>query len=137
MFEPTKGHRPRKKANMATATDYKTEYEMLQEAHLAGLYAGNTANPTPYQIVNQNQEVVDFLDDGLCGFAWITIRPARGKLVAYLKQRDWGSKGWNGGWEIWVREYGQSYERKYAYAKAFAWTLQQYGIDATAGARLD
>lgn len=122
---------------MATATQYETEYEILQEAHLAGLYAGNTANPTPYQIVNGDNQVIDSLDDGLCGFAWITIRPARGKLVAYLKKRQWGSNGWNGGWEIWVSHFNQSYERKYAYAKAFAETLRTHGINAQAGGRLD
>ena len=121
---------------MATITA-KPVAEVLEEAHLAGLYAGNTALPTQYDVVNEKQEVIDTLTDGLCGFAWITIRPARGPLVAHLKKMDIGDKGWNGGYEIWVSHFGQSYERKYAYANAFAWTLRQHGYDAQHGGRLD
>jgi len=122
---------------MTTAVKSKTVAEIVEESHLAGMNAANAATPKKYNVVNENNEIIDTLDDGLCGFAWITIRPARGSLVAYLKAEGIGDKGWSGGWTIWVNKFGQSYDRKYAYAKAFANTLCQYGIDAQAGARLD
>ena len=75
--------------------------------------------------------------EGLCGFAWIDIHPARGAFVNYLKSWDIGSKGYRGGWQIWVSGFGQSIDRKSAYAGAFAGVLREYGITAYAGSRLD
>jgi hypothetical protein len=57
--------------------------------------------------------------------------------VNWLKAQGIGSKGYYGGYEIWVREFGQSVDRKYAFAQAFAQVLGKYGIEASAGSRLD
>jgi hypothetical protein len=115
-----------------------TVAEIAEMAHRAGMEAGNRVIPTPMVIVDGNtKQVVDVVDDGLCGFAWVTIRPARGAFVNYLKAREWGSPGYSGGWEIWVSNFNQSMTRKEAYARAFASVLQNYGINATAGSRLD
>jgi len=46
-------------------------------------------------------------------------------------------KAYEGGEELWIRDYNQSYERKMAYARAYAEVLQKSGINATAGGRLD
>src|SRR5438270_159501 len=35
-----------------------------------------------------------------CGFAWTTIKTARGKFVAALKQHRIGSSGTYGGWRV-------------------------------------
>ena len=35
-----------------------------------------------------------------CGFANIVIRPARGRLVKFLKGMDIGSNGYGGGWRV-------------------------------------
>lgn len=123
---------------MTTVRQTVTVAEVAEMAHRAGMEAGNRVIPTPMVVVNANTEqVVDVVDDGLCGFAWVTIRPARGAFVNYLKAREWGSPGYNGGWEIWVSNFNQSMTRKEAYARAFASVLQNYGINATAGSRLD
>ena len=119
---------------------------IYKEAYAAGLKAGKEAIPTP-MIVGQPttplgndidfKKQTYFVSEGACGFAWVNISPARGAFVTYLKSINVGSKGYYGGFEIWVREFGQSITRKEAFAGAFAQVLNSYGINASAGSRLD
>ena len=117
---------------------------IYREAYEAGLNAGKDAD-TPKFIVGDAIGLSDEIDfskktyilDGLCGFAWVNISPARGAFVNYLKSRQVGSKGYYGGYEIWVREFGQSVDRKTAFARAFCDVLAKYGIEASVGSRLD
>jgi len=119
-------------------------HNIYVEAYEAGLKAGKDAD-TPKFIVGDAIGLSDEIDfskktyilDGLCGFAWVNISPARGAFVNYLKSREVGSKGYYGGYEIWVREFGQSVDRKTAFARAFADVLNKYGINASIGSRLD
>lgn len=81
---------------------------------------------------------------GLCGFAFITIRPATSGFARWLKAQGVGHKGYYGGLEIFVHpEHGrgtpltQSVEVKGAYARAAAEVLRGYGIAASATERLD
>ena len=79
-----------------------------------------------------------YVADGMCGFAWINIKPARGKFVKYLKDNNIGRKdSYYGGWTIWVSGFGQSVDRKSAYARAFAKVLGDNGITAYNMSRLD
>lgn len=116
-----------------------TVAELAELAHKAGLKAGNEAIPQPMVIVDSTtKEVIDVVDDGLCGFAWINIKPARGAFVTYLKTYKWGDvNSYSGGYDIWVSQFNQSVTRKYAYALAFAEVLNRYGIKAYADSRLD
>ena len=117
-----------------------------KEAYEAGIKAGKEAIPTP-MIVGQPttplgndidfKKQTYFVSEGACGFAWVTISPARGAFVTYLKSINAGSKGYYGGYQIWVREFGQSITRKEAFAGAFAKVLNSYGISAFAESRLD
>jgi hypothetical protein len=119
-------------------------HNIYVEAYEAGLNAGKDAD-TPKFIVGDAIGLSDEIDfskktyilDGLCGFAWINISPARGAFVNYLKSRQVGSKGYYGGYEIWVREFGQSVDRKTAFARAFCDVLHKHGINASVGSRLD
>jgi hypothetical protein len=120
-------------------------HNIYVEAYEAGLNAGKDAD-TPKFIVGDAIGLSDEIDfskqtyilDGLCGFAWVNISPARGAFVNYLKSRGIGSKGYyGGGYHIWVREFGQSVDRKSAFAQAFADVLGKYGISAYAESRLD
>ena len=96
---------------------------IYKEAYEAGVKAGKEAIPTP-MIVGQPttplgndidfKKQTYFVSEGACGFAWVTISPARGAFVTYLKSIDAGSKGYYGGYQIWVREFGQSITRKEA-----------------------
>lgn len=117
---------------------------IYKEAYAAGLKAGEEVG-VPKFIVGDAIGLSDEIDfskktyilEGLCGFAWVNISPARGAFVNYLKSIDAGSKAYYGGYEIWVREFGQSVDRKSAFARAFARVLNSYGINASAGSRLD
>ena len=116
-----------------------TVAELAEMAHRAGLEAGNNVIPQPMVVVDgKTEEVIDVVNDGLCGFAWINIKPARGAFVNYLKARGWGAPdSYYGGYTIWAHNFGQSVTRKEAYAKAFAKVLQDHGITAYANSRLD
>lgn len=120
--------------------------KILQEAMDAGYAAGDACVPTPVkfgqaaslfgnEMIPGTEEIVE---DGVCGFAWINIKPARGKFVNYLKKIGMGrSDSYYGGYTVWVTEYGQSMERKEAYARAFAKVLQDYGMKAYGMSRMD
>ena len=125
----------------------KTPQEIYSEAHSAGLAAGHGCTPTPMVVGTPTTPLGNDIDyskdtyyvaDGLCGFAWINIKPARGKFVKFLKDNDIGRKdSYYGGYTIWVSEFGQSVTRKENYARAFAKVLGDNGITAYSMSRLD
>lgn len=123
----------------------KTECKKIYaEAYEAGIIAGKEVGVPKFIVgdaIGLSQEIdyskPTYVLDGLCGFAWIKISPARGAFVTWLKSQEIGSKSYNGGYDIWVREFGQSVDRKSAFASAFAEVLNQYGITAYGESRLD
>ena len=74
-----------------------------------------------------------------CGFASVVIRPARGPVVAALKDLGIGSKAYGGGYSVWnpSKNPTQWMDAKYEGAKVFAQVLQAHGIDAQADCRMD
>jgi len=106
------------------------------EAWMAGVMAGIACRTHPMTVL-QDGKVIEVVDDGPCGFAWIKIRPANGKMARWLKTQGKGHKGYNGGWDVSVHDFGQSLERKSAAAQATAMILRKHGIDATSYSRID
>ena len=117
------------------------------EAHSAGMAAGHGCTPTPMVVgtpttplgndIDYSKETY-YVSDGMCGFAWINIKPARGKFVTWMKKNNVGRKdSYYGGWTVWVSDFGQSIARKENYARAFAKVLGDYGITAYSMSRLD
>jgi len=87
------------------------------------------------EIVPGTQEVIA---DGVCGFAWINIKPGTSSFARWLKKEGYAySDDYYGGVTVWVREYNQSMELKEAYAYAFARILRIGGIKAYADSRMD
>ena len=117
------------------------------EAHAAGMAAGNGCTPPPMVVGTPTTPLGNDIDysketyyvaDGPCGFAWINIKPARGKVVKYLKDNDIGRKdSYYGGYTIWVSGFGQSMTRKENYARAFVKALEENGLKAYAMSRMD
>jgi hypothetical protein len=79
-----------------------------------------------------------------CGFAWVTIKPARGAFVNQLKKDNIGSNGVYGGWRISIYDIidlpprlSQSMELKEIGARAYAEALRAHGVKAFAESRPD
>ena len=136
-------------ATIAKKSITKIQAEAIfDEAYEAGMNAGNTAGVIPMIVgspstpfgndVDMTKQTY-FVEGGVCGFAWVKIRPARGNFVAYLKslEKYEKSNAYDGGYNYWVSGFGQSMQRKEAFAQEFAEVLLKYGIDAHAQSRMD
>lgn len=108
---------------------------LFNKAHDAGLKAVEALEVRPMVVVGGGKQY--FVPDGVCGFAWVKVRPARGKFVDYLKARNLGHKAYDGGYDYWVSMFNQSMQKKEAYASAFAAVLRDNGLNAYAGSRMD
>lgn len=123
-------------------TTKTAQFEALYaEAHTAGLAAAQALVPEPMHVVQVGAggEILKRYPpvlEGACGFAWIVVKPATSSFGRWLRARG-HSKAYGGGVQIWVSQFGQSYERKSAYASAFAEVLTGAGITAYAQSRLD
>ena len=124
-----------------------TSKTIYAEAHAAGMAAGDGCTPTP-MVVGQPttplgndidyEKDTYYVEDGVCGFAWINIKPARGAFVKYLKQNGIGRKdSYYGGYTIWVSGFGQSLARKENYARAFTEVLRKNGLTEYNMSRMD
>jgi hypothetical protein len=107
-------------------------------------------------------EPIYFESEGVCGFAWVTVRgstPFQNWLKGRVKTeypasaalrhvegrhfRDTSAvnppdRGYHGGTSVWVGGFGQSMQRKEAFAEAFADRLSEVeGVTAYAGSRMD
>ena len=120
--------------------------KLLERAHLMGMDAGRRVGVIP-MVVGTPTELMGndidyskktyFVESGVCGFAGVVIKPARGKFVSYLKSLDMGYKHYYGGWYVSVREFNQSLTRKEAYAAAFAKVLGEEGMSCYVDSRMD
>lgn len=136
---------------MSAATKKAAHKELFLAAHEAGMEAGQGHRPEPMHVVERANPLDDSspitrryapVMDGVCGFAWIKVRPATSSFARWLKaEKDTLPvgihSGYRGGLDIWVRGFDQSYERKMAYATAFADVLREAGLNAFADGRLD
>lgn len=121
------------------------EYEALwAKAHAAGMAAGEAKTPQP-MTVYEADGLTDrpkpggkswYVPEGLCGFAWVKFAGNTG-FGRWAKRTGLASKAYPKGLSVWVRQFGQSYERKLAYAQAAAEVLREGGVEAYAGGRLD
>lgn len=118
---------------------------LYDKAHLEGVASANEKVPTP-MVVTMHENMFDdnspikyqeTIQGGVCGFAWIKIRPANCSFANWCRKQEKGSNAYGGGLSIWVHQYGQSMELKMAYASGFAAILQEAGIKAYADSRMD
>jgi hypothetical protein len=77
-----------------------------------------------------------YVSEGCCGFAWIEFKGTT-PWARWAKKAGKARKNYPTGYSIWVSEFGQSVDRKEAYAKAFAKVLKEHGVEAYANSRLD
>lgn len=118
---------------------------LYNKAHTAGMAAGTSFKPAPMVVqthadpLTPNSPVVasEVVSEGVCGFAWITVRPGNCSFANWLKKNHLARPAYRGGVDIWVYQFNQSMQRKEAYADAFAKVLVEAGINAYAGSRMD
>jgi len=117
------------------STKAKSDHlELFTRAFKAGITAGNAHAPTPMVVQGyENQPIMD----GVCGFAWINVRPGTSSFARWLVKEKGCRKSYHGGIDVWIHEFNQSYERKLAAAHAMADVLRKAGINAYGQGRID
>lgn len=112
---------------------------LYERADAAGKAAADACIPEPMLVQRADGYIYPPVMGGVCGFAWINIKPGNSSFARYIKLNVYGgrSDSYYGGVSLSVFGYGQSYERKHAYAAAFADVLSEAGIRAFAMSRLD
>ena len=101
------------RGNKMTAAEYETAYQTaLAEGYEAGMLAGTQ------DIVATQDGVVVSEPFPICGFANLNIRPGNGAFARWLKKEKLAEKSYQGGVSIYIHEFGQSYDRKLAMARA-------------------
>lgn len=74
----------------------------------------------------------------ICGFAWVKVYPGNCAFANWLRKNGHGeTNDFGGGLSIWISQYNQSCDLKYAYAKGMAKVFADAGIKAYAESRLD
>ena len=120
--------------------------QVYEQAHQAGLNAVLSANVTPMIVTERANPLDDsssvkrayFVDDGVCGFASVQIKPANSKFAKFLLDRQLARKdSYRGGIAMPVREFNQSLQKKEAYAYAFSSVLNANGVKSYVESRLD
>ena len=123
------------------AVDYWEEAAMVAEAEAAGEAAAAAAVPTPMVVSDRRSGKTWHVSEGMCGFAWVIIRPGNSRVANYLKKEGKGSRsGYYGGVSVYAHPAtgnGMGIARKEAYARAYADVLRGYGVAATPMSRLD
>ena len=110
------------------------DYEAVHaKADLAGLEAGRNVDAEKYVVVDEATEKVSEPFE-LCGFATVQVKGANKGFGKWLANNDGDKDSYNGGACLYVDYFDQSWERKGAYANAYAKTatalLKEQGEDA-------
>ncbi|KKL91601.1 hypothetical protein LCGC14_1893010 [marine sediment metagenome] len=81
----------------------------------------------------------------ICGFAWVSFKPATSHFAHWLKKMGLADKAYEGGLKLRVSKFGQSHDKKLAYARAYTDVIQRElvlnnvvpGLSVYAASRLD
>ncbi len=115
--------------------DFQALYNLADQA---GKAAAKALTPTPMVVGTPTtlfgneidySKPVEVVNDGVCGFAWVNLKPGNSAFANWLKKNKLARPdSYYGGVTIWVSDYNQSMERKSAYAGAFARVLVENGF---------
>lgn len=112
---------------------------LIKFAHEEGMAALNATCPTPMIVTGGAPGETPkswYIEEGACGFAWVEFA-GNTAFGRWAKKAGVARPHYPKGLSVWVSEGGQSIDRKEAYARAFARVLNDAGIRAYAGSRLD
>ena len=116
---------------------------LYNKAREAGLAAGSKTVPVPMNVAQVDPmsgavlKVYPQIDDGVCGFAWVNVKPGNSPFANWAKKAGLARKAYEGGVQFWVGDFSQSMARKEDYAYAFAKVLNDAGVKAYANSRID
>ena len=118
---------------------------LYTQAHNAGNVAVSQTTVTPMVVqqkanpLNDSSETINqwIVEDGVCGFASVIVKPANSKFAKFLVANRLGRKHYAGGVSMSIRDFNQSLTKKEAYAHAFARVLNENGINAYVDSRMD
>lgn len=120
---------------------------LFNKANKAGCDAVAALQVRPMTVTQRENPMDDnspvvrswYVEDGVCGFSWVNIKPANSKFCKWLVANGIARKdSYYGGVTIWVSQFNQSMQKKEAYAYAFTKTLNDNGIEkAWAHSRMD
>jgi hypothetical protein len=118
---------------------------IFYSAHNAGNAAVTQTAVTPMIVsqqanpLNDNSETINqwVVNDGVCGFASVIIKPANSKFAKFLVANSLARKAYSGGVSMSIRDFNQSLTKKEAYAEGFAKVLRDNGINAWVDSRMD
>lgn len=120
--------------------------EIFAKAYDAGIVAGNNAKPVPMGVYSADPitgrpiAFIDLVSEGVCGFAWVSMKANTTENKAFLKWAKKANvmrKSCMGGFTYWVGEFNQSMQRKEAFAVAFAKVLREHGMTCYTDSRMD
>lgn len=118
---------------------------LYTQAHDAGNNAVTQTTVTPMIVsqqanpLNDSSETIKqwVVNDGVCGFASVIIKPATSKFAKFLVANQLARKHYAGGVSMSIRDFNQSLTKKEAYAYAFSKVLNDNGITAYVDSRMD
>ena len=121
--------------------------EMLLKFNAEGVHPANQYLDARKQAVKAVDEYMKDKDEPLyCGFASVSIHPAKGKFVSFLKKQGIGDNGYRGGYRISYYDImplrhqyrtTQSLDIKEVATEAFRDELRKYGMTVYADSRAD
>lgn len=127
-------------------TSHKADFaDLFGRAYQAGMEALRKMVPVPMTVQRHENQLDDtsrvvqewFVEDGVCGFAWVNVTPGTSAFAKWLKTTDRAHKSYYGGVDVWISEGNQSMQKKEAFAHAFAKVLNDAGIKAYTMSRMD
>jgi len=116
-----------------------------RQAEMAGMAAGAAAKPkammvgTPTTLLGSSidaSKAVYLVPEGVCGFAWVKIK-GNTAFGRWMKKVGLARPDYPAGLAISCKAFGQSMERKEAWAHAYAKVLTEAGITAYPQSRMD
>tara|TARA_R100000773_G_scaffold42666_1_gene40135 strand:- start:770 stop:1144 length:375 start_codon:yes stop_codon:yes gene_type:complete len=122
------------KEQLKESVSWKVEL-LLKDAHESGHNAALAADPQMIQAVDTITGKV-YKPFPICGFASVIVKGLRGRVLGEFKKRGF-EKHYRGGISLWISDYGQSYDMKTAYARAYSKVLNERGIKSWPESRLD
>jgi hypothetical protein len=119
--------------------------QIYLQAHEAGNAAVSQATIVPMIVREHANPLNDespvkrqwYVEDGVCGFASVIVKPANSKFAKWLASAGLGRKSYYGGISMSVLDFNQSLQKKEAYASAFAKVLESHGIRCYVESRMD